>query len=407
MYKKIQLMHSMEQMTDRYCPVCATITKPSLLHDNNYVCPTCNTSFLINGSFLLDHDHKTSSNFIDRAILIQQGQATPIGTGNKVKRTYTRFRTEKTEHIIENESNATQIISEGFQIWSDSIIPVGIGIIIFGLLLFLLGSYIPTEILNGNEMVSQALGINLTPNWIGETNFLFAVIPILIVPILNPVQWLYYIVLTLGLGLTILFLHRQIYSTPSDPILFPSILIKYMQKVPQLVILGGIIAITNLLFLENGKLLLASFSFDQVLPNVTDIEGLLQTEGFAIVAWAIAAVILFPIWLLTQIILFLAIPSIVLARGESWLGIGHSEVLVRGRFLKIFKFYVARALLALIPIIVLQSIEISIFSDLPSGLITIPLVYLSLTIMAAWQVIMYEEESRRLQSSREMRQYDI
>ncbi|MHA2366764.1 MAG: hypothetical protein ACXAC7_22615, partial [Candidatus Hodarchaeales archaeon] len=115
-------------------------------------------------------------------------------------------------------------------------------------------------------------------------------------------------------------------------------------------------------------------------------------------------------WMLTQIILFLTIPSAVLTKEGSINGVRYSEVLVRSRYRKILILLIVRAIIAIIPLLIIQGIEQTVIEDfflgsnmivlnttitpdMLYGFLILPLIFLTLSIMSAWQLIMFEEEN--------------
>jgi hypothetical protein len=114
--------------------------------------------------------------------------------------------------------------------------------------------------------------------------------------------------------------------------------------------------------------------------------------------------------MLTQIILFLTIPSAVLTKEGSINGVRYSEVLVRSRYRKILILLIVRAIIAIIPLLIIQGIEQTVIEDfflgsnmivlnttitpdMLYGFLILPLIFLTLSIMSAWQLIMFEEEN--------------
>lgn len=392
----------------RFCPICGLKTQAINFKSSFYNCSNCKSNFSVKESILLLKGSNSDSQFIDQAIRINQGEEMIIRGGKKITKSYTRFRTEKSD---DQESNFSVILKEGLSLWKDSIGKLALISVFLFLVLYAIFT-INQSIIMGNQLVADFVNIDTKPMWSGSSDLLLLGIPLLLTPLLNPLNWAFYIILTIGLGLIILIMHQTIYTTPTAQIRDLDVLKNWIDSFPRLIIVGIGIGLTNLLLFDNGKFLLDSFEIPFSVFIGVNLVGTSGTPGGFIV-WAIFAFVFFPIWMLTQVLLFLAVQSAVLTKNGSLGGIGYSEILVRGQFQKILKFLILKTLIVYFLLVILQGDNQNIlFSQFITGdpviqftsvvqrtpiteLLIIPILVIIFSLLSSWQLIMFEESHRR------------
>lgn len=398
----------MEPSIKRFCPSCGEFIAVNENTNGELTCPGCQTVYSIHSNILTPVDEGVAKTIMfSRAIAVQQGSLTKVSSGYKQAKRYERFRTEEE---IDSESSTSEVLGEGLQLWINTNLGSSLLITVplMAFFIFFLSMLVwlsKTDFLGISSVMSGWINTNVTGDISDGLDFVVKTLPLVFIPLLDPLRWIYYIVLTLFLGLMAMFFHRTVFSTPTERLSVADAIVRWLTKTPSLLLLGSVVALTNLLFFDGFFYMLQAFEPSSVtfgspseplaLMSVLDVNF-----SYAGVGLAIAAFLAFPVWVLIQLMLFIAIPAAVLLPKENWRSFLHSENLMRGRWLSAMKVFLVWAVLSIVLNFLIVPVGFTMLSDMGLSddtlvaLLKVPGRVITATLLLAWQMIIYYEVQR-------------
>lgn len=397
----------------RHCPNC-NYDIPEAIGSTS--CGKCGINYKVfPGNILIPETIDENSPILNRTINIVKGDRSGSNSSIILRESFKRFNTETSTTTPLRESSVKLIMSESVVMTQTSFVPILLLVVIVGGLLYGL-NYLNLNVLGGNFAVAEFLGIELDINWADPGNYLLAIVPIFIIPLFNVIEWFNIILLTIGLSLAVLIFEKSIFNTNTLKISYTHQTKTFIRKLPKILLLGIFLAFIYVLFIKSPDFL---YKFMVNNPPTTPVNEL--TAGnynfFTFTTSIIAQAILFPIWLLINILIFLSIPSIMLEEREKVGGIKYGEVLVRGYWIKSLIMILTRIILFTVGLFILVYLEfVIIHQDLTpiferrldeillnydsiigpmAGFLILPYAFFTYVILAGMQLIMYLELHRK------------
>jgi hypothetical protein len=235
-------------------------------------------------------------------------------------------------------------------------------------------------------------------------------------PLFNIIEWLNIVVLTIGLSLAVLIFEKSIFETNTSKISYMHQIKKFIGNLPKILSLGIFLAFIYVLLIKSPEFLFTVIAENEPLPPVNlEMQG--NFDFFTLASQLVTQAILFPIWLMINILVFLAIPSIMLRDRENIGGIKYGEVLVRGYWIKTLMMIVARIVFFTVILFILIYIEffiihqditpifekniVQILLDYETiigplgGFLILPYAFFTFVILTGAQLIMFLELHRK------------
>jgi hypothetical protein len=379
-------------------------------------CRKCGINYKVfDGNILIPETIDENSPLLNRTINIAKGEVSGPDSSAILRQSFKRFNTETSTVSPLRESPVKLIFAESLYMAQSSFVAILLLVLFFGGLLYGL-NYIDLNILGGNTAIADFFGINLVFNWVDPGNYVLTSLPIFFIPLFNIIEWLNVIVLTIGLSLAVLIFEKSIFETNTSKISYTHQIKKFTKILPKILSLGIFLAFIYVLLIKSPEFLSTLIADNAPSPPVNQImQG--NFDFFTIASQLVTQAILFPIWLMINILIFLAIPSIMLRDREDIGGIRYGEVLVRGYWIKTLMMIVARIVLFTVILFILIYIEffiihqditpifeitiIEILLDYEtilgplSGFLILPYAFFTFVILTGTQLIMFLELHRK------------
>ncbi|OLS24189.1 MAG: hypothetical protein HeimC3_20880 [Candidatus Heimdallarchaeota archaeon LC_3] len=404
--------------TQRFCPNCGkSFSQFSTSTDNKVICDNCVTKFqLIDEQIVIQGDSDLDSPVLNRAINVSKGSTFGQGINKTSKQTFKRFNSDSSSNLPLKISSIKITLMESLYMIRSSFFPILILTLFFGLIIYGI-NYLNTD-LGGNTKVAELLSVNPSINWNEPVDFLFDIVPLLLTPLFNIFEWLNSIMLIVGISLAILIFEKSIYETNIVKVQYSGLIQRFVNRLPKILIFSLIYAFFQIFFIKSPDFLLTLMARDLADQSSLQLLSIfLSFSAYAYITITISSVVYFPLWLLFNILFFLALPSILLGDGEKAGGIKYAEVLVRGRWKKIFGFLFTRLLLFSVVVIILTYIEtwliygnfdriinqgldgiVLFYKDIigpQGGFLIYPFTFLTYVILAGMQIILFLELQRK------------
>jgi hypothetical protein len=397
----------------RYCPNCNYDIQETI---GGTSCRKCGTNYKVfDGNILIPETVDENSPILNRTINIVKGEVSGSDSSAILRQSFKRFNTEASNVSPLRESPVTLILSESLYMVQNSFTAFLLLVLFFGGLLYGL-NYIDTNVLGGNAAIADYFGISLVINWFDPGNYVLTSLPILFMPLFNIIEWLNIVVLTIGLSLAVLIFEKSIFETNTSKISYMHQIKKFIGNLPKILSLGIFLAFIYVLLIKSPEFLSTVIAENEPLPPVNlEMQG--NFDFFTLASQLVTQAILFPIWLMINILIFLAIPSIMLRDRENIGGIKYGEVLVRGYWIKTLMMIIARIVFFAVILFILIYVEffiihqditpifekniIQILLDYETilgplgGFLILPYAFFTFVILTGAQLIMFLELHRK------------
>ncbi|HKZ41148.1 MAG TPA: hypothetical protein VJ044_09310 [Candidatus Hodarchaeales archaeon] len=319
------------QTVQYFCPNCATLY-PSNLRDE-YTCHSCNESFKVVQPFLMASSSGPPTTIFERAARIASGKSAGSNNQNYAQRSYERFRSDSQKGSAELriESSFSDLISDGVQVWIDSLRVMLVVALLFGSVIGLL-KY-ADSVLETDMILAENLRIAFVPQNLETFGFTLWILSILFLPLFDPLRWLEIFFRTSGLVLTVIIIQRIVFTGDTAKG-SNGLIISWIKLFPKTIFLTVFMGGLELVLDVGSRSL-------ELLPIVW------PNEGTVFIVHAFVVYVAFPFWILVQILLLLIIPSTCLSGGGVVSSVKYAEVLVRSRWQKAFKLLFTKSVLIL------------------------------------------------------------